>query len=156
MVVGAAIKIAQKLRQTRTGRISMRTGRGLANHTAGGLAKRGCQRAIAKAYAQMSNEEKWVFDQMVELSVRIASDIIEQDMQGRITDSDIDSGAERAAFSLRDAIINGIQARGWSLAYDAFFGGIDRDGRIVVYMDVLKQAILGGIGEIIDDESMTT
>lgn len=156
MSLAAAIKIANRLRQTRAGRISMRTGRGLANHTAGGLAKRGCQKSISKAYERMDDWEKWAFDQAVELSVRIASDILDQSVQRHISDDEIDSAAERAAISLKDAIGNGIEARIWSLGYDWFFGGIDRDGRIVVYMDVLKQAVLGGIGEIIDDESMTT
>lgn len=156
MSLGALARIVGKLNKTRGGRIATGTGRGLANHVAGSLAKRGCQRVIAKTYEAMSKEEKWVFDQLVELSVRIASDILSQGAQIEFSEKDIDGAASRGAINLRDAIINGIQARGWSIAYDAFFGKIERNGQIVVYLDVLKQAILSGIEEVIDHSSTTT
>lgn len=150
------VRILAALGRTTGGRVGLRFARGVTNHTAGQLAKKGCRRIAPKAYERMSPSEIWVVDQATDFAVRAATDIARQGIEIYVSEEEIDGLAQRYAISLQDAIVRASQSRTLSTGYDSFFGKVDRGGRLVVNLDLLKQMILAGIGEILNDAVATT
>ena len=155
-VIIGGVRLIAALGRTAGGRVGLRFSRGISTHTAGQAAVRGCHRALPKAYQVMTKEEKWVADQAMELAVRIAGDIMKQGVEVYVSEEEIDGAAHRGAISLGEAIVNGIESRAMSIGYDFCFGKINRDGHLVVQADVIKQVILAGVGEVLDDHITTT
>ena len=81
---------------------------------------------------------------------------MKQGVEVYVSEEEIDGVAYRSAINLSEAIVNGIESRAMSIGYDFCFGKINRDGNLVVQADVIKQVILAGVGEILDDHITTT
>ena len=142
------VKILAKFGKNPAGRYGFRLSRGITTHIAGQAAVRGLRRSLPKAYESLSKDDKWIADQIVELSVRITANIAQQNIEVYVSNQEIDAQAEQASINLSEAVIQGINSRALSLGYDSVFGKIDRSGRLFVQKDLIKQAILSCIGEI--------
>ncbi|MCA3284539.1 MAG: hypothetical protein ING16_16920 [Roseomonas sp.] len=140
-------RIVAALGKNTSGRYGMRFSRGVSTHVLGQAAVKGVRRIIQKAYQSMSEEEKWVTDQATELAVRIAASVSQGALKAYIDQNDLDRQADIAASSLSDRIVQAINSRAWSVGYDFVFGKIDREGKLIVQRDLIKQAILAGTGE---------
>jgi hypothetical protein len=102
----------------------------------------------------LSRNDKWVFDQITELATRIALNYTENELIFFLTHDDLDPEADAAVETIYGVIARSIQSRAISIGYDEVFGEIQRDGKILVRKDLIKQCVISALNEIAESHHM--
>jgi hypothetical protein len=96
---------------------------------------------------------KAVVDRIAETASEIALNYAEGHLEIHIDEHGMADDVERSSISIEEAIQQAFISQAISIGHDFAFGKIQRDGRLFVKRDVIKQALGAALGEIFADHS---